>query len=542
MSRGLSKGLSRGLAITVAALLGTLTTLAGCGVPVMPALSHASDLGDPLSQTCASDDLFADVPIEALVVGDELWVRGAAGTLASLRLTGENRISYHLDHERVLDVHQSSTGAIWALTVADGPGDMRLWQRTLGGWTPMWEMGAPSDAMALVELGGWPAVITPKRLYVATGELWTRPIEPPIPEVTHYQTIAHGSSVWITARGVGWLYHLDAKTGILRGVADVKPEPCSGLLDPSCDVISDLDVDTQRPGCALVTSRGRVLRACPGESIIQAPGVARAVRAKWAEKIRALAMLFPEGSASRLHLLSLTRAENPMELVRHNLADNLPKLDDDPIEALAATRSGYVALGEQALYRVEGRANRRAELPVGALRCGLEVTQTEDAIVINASKPLPLLVSLDRPPPPPTAELAPPPPPCEDTVIFYAHGDPHDDGVSVVLRCAEGVTSMVQRARPHDRSFAVPEASWRALWADLERAQWRSWKSCDPRDHSATTHGRFMISTVGHTLQVDCPDDTLDSRQRAVLERLRNISEQTRRSDGAADPAAAQRR
>lgn len=516
--------------VAAALLLGSLS-LAGCGMPVMPALLHASELSDPLAQTCASDDLFADVPLEALVVGDELWVRGAAGTLASLRLTGQRRISYHLDHERVLDVHQSSTGALWALAVADEPGDMRVWQRTIGGWTPLWEMGAPSDALALVELGGWPAVITPKRLYVATGELWTRPIEPPLPEVTHYQTVAHGSSVWITARGVGWLYHLDATTGKLRGVADVTPAPCSGLLDPSCDVISDLDVDTQRPGCALVTTRGRVLRACPDESITQAPGVARAVRAKWAEQIHALAMLFPEGSPSRLHLLSLTRAENPMELVRHNLADNLPKLDDDPIEALAATRSGYVALGEQALYRVEGRANRRADLPRGTLRCGLEVTETEDAIVINGSKPLPLLVSLDRPPPPPAEPLTPPPPPCEDTVVFYAHGDPHQGGVSVVLRCAEGAASMVQRAQPHDRFFAVPEESWRALWADLERAQWRSWKSCDPRDQPPGGHGRFMISTASHTLQVDCPDDSLDSRQRAVLERLRNIADRTRRNE-----------
>ena len=499
---------------------------AACGAPVMPALVNASDLEDPLAQTCEEGDLFADVPVEAMVLGDQLWVRGAGGTLAAVSLTGTKRINYHLDHERVLDLHHASSGALWALTIADGPGDMRLWQRTSNGWTPMWEMGAPSEAMALVELGGWPAVITPKRLYVATGELWTRELEPPLPDVSQLQTVARGSSVWVTARGVGWLYHLDASTGKVRGVSDVGHKPCSGLLDPTCDVISDLDPDVVEAGCALVTTRGRVLRACPDGSVVQAPGVARAVRAKWADQIRALALLYPEGSSSRLHLLSLLEAENPSELVRDNLADNLPTLDDDPIEAVATVSSGYAALGSAALYQVRDRATERHDLPEADTRCGLEVTALRDALVVNGSQPLPLLVSLDKPPAPPPEALPAPPPPCEDTVVFYAHGDPrNDDGLSVVMRCSEGAASMVQRAQPHDRTFAVPAHAWRGLWADLERAQWRSWKSCDPSDTVATTHGRFMISTPKHTLQVDCPPNVLNTRQRAVLERLRAMAE-----------------
>lgn len=522
-----------GLAGAFAAL-----TAVACGAPIMPALSTADDLADTGEQACATDDLFADVPVETLVVAGDLWVRGAGGTLAALPLSRERTISYHLDRERVIDVHVASGGELWALTVADGPGDMRIWQRTPGGWTPLWEMGAPSEAMALLELGGWPAVLTPERIYVATGELWTQALTPALPNVTDYTAVAHGSSIWVTARGAGWLYHVDAKSGRTKGMADVQPRPCTGLLDPSCDVISDLDADTARPGCALVTTRGRVLRACKEEGIVLAPGVRRAVRAEWAEQIRALAMLFPEGSTSRLHLLSLIRAENPMELARHNLAPDLPKLDGDPIEALASTRTGYVALGDNGLYRVDGRANRRTALPRGKARCGLEVTETDHAVIVNASQPLPLIAALDTPAP--TIEpLTAPPPPCADTVIYFARGeatrgagepDARPESDSMVLRCESGDVSMVVRAYPSDRVFSVPAASWRALWADLERAQWRSWKSCEPSEQRST-HDRFMISMPEHTLQVDCAAAVLDNRQRAVLERLSAIFDQTRRTD-----------
>ena len=510
--------MSRGLAIPCALLL-------ACGGQIMPALGPASDVEDTAEQACAAGDLFADVPVEALIREDELWVRGAGGTLASLRLTGQkSAIVYHIDHERVVDVHLSSKDALWALTVADAPGDMRIWQRTNGGWTPLWEMGAPSDAMGLVELGGWPAVVTPQRIYVATGELWTQELQPPLPEVTHYQTVANGSSLWITARGVGWLYHVDAETGKSRGVADVQAEPCSGLLDPSCDVISDLDVDPLRPGCALVTSRGRVLRACRDEPIELARGVRRALRAEWAEQIRALALLYPEGSASRLHLLSLIVAENPMSLARHNLAEHLPKLDSDPIEAVAATNEGYLALGSLALYRIDGRNNRRNELPKGIDRCGLEVTRTNAAVIVNASQPLPLLASLQKLAPLKQATLAAPSPPCTDTVIYYGQSD----GVTAVMSCVNGEVTMMERAVPNDRHFAVSPLAWRQLWADLERAQWRSWKSCDPVENRDATHDRFMISTPAHTLQVDCSRDSLNNHQRAVLERLQKIVESSR--------------
>lgn len=509
-----------------------LALLATTCTPFIPALGSAGELEDAAEQACASDDLFADVPVEAMVIRDELWVRGAGGTLASLRPGSDtNTISYHLEHERVVDLFHASNGALWALAVADVPGDVRIWQRAPGGWMPIWEMGAPSDAMALVELGGWPAVVTPQRIYVATGELWTQELSPPLPSANHYQAVARGSSIWVTARGVGWLYHVDAKTGATRGVADIRPEPCSGLLDPSCDVISDLDVDARRVGCALVTTRGRVLRVCPDEKITQAKGVVRAVRAEWAQQIRALAMLFPDDSASRAHLMSLVRADNPMRLARRNLVDDLPKLDDDPIEALATTREGYVALGSQAMYRVEGRRNDRVQLPPSTSRCGLEVTRTDDAIVINASQPLPLMASLDVPSAPPTETLTAPPPPCEDTVIFYARGDASDGGDSVVLRCEEDAVTMVMRAVPHDRFFSVPTPSWRALWADLERAQWRAWKGCDPTSSAGSKNDRFMISTASHTLQVDCPRALLNNHQRAVLERLHTIFEQTRRRD-----------
>jgi hypothetical protein len=504
-------------------------SLFACGAPIMPALVTAGDVEDAGEQTCASDDLFADVPVEALVLGNHLWVRGAGGTLASLPVSGDNTITYHLEHERVVDVQSTSTGALWALSVADGPGDMRIWQRTTGGWTPLWEMGAPSDAMALVELGGWPAVVTPERVYVATGELWTRQLDPPLPKVTQYQVVAHGSSIWVTARGAGWLYAIDAKTGDTTGVADVQPQPCSGLLDPACDVITDLDADVRKPGCVLVTTRGRVLRACPDGSIDQAPGVRRAVRAEWAEQIRALALLYPEHSASRLHLLSLIRAENPTELARHGL-DDFPAPESDPIEAVAPTDGGYLALGQADLYRVDARNTRRAKLSQGESRCGLEVTRSGGALIVNASQPLPLLASIASAPPPPTEALTAPPPPCADTVIYYARGE-GEGGVTVVLQCEADEVTMVQRSFPKDRFFSVPFTSWRALWADLERAQWRSWKSCDPSEAAHGTNDRFMISTPEHTLQVDCPHAVLDSRQRAVLERLANIFDRTRRSE-----------
>ena len=90
----------------------------------------------------------------------------------SARSAGQRRAAR--DDDAVTRIRGRLLDLSYELAVADEPGDMRIWHRTPGGWAPIWEMGASSDAMALLELGGWPAVITPHRIYVATGELWTQ--------------------------------------------------------------------------------------------------------------------------------------------------------------------------------------------------------------------------------------------------------------------------------------------------------------------------------------------------------------------------------
>ena len=494
---------------------------------MVPALVTAGDVPAPKPELCAPGDLFTDVPVEALVAEGELWVRGAGGTLASIELGGADRIRYHLPQEPVLDLLRGSDDTLWALTFAEGPQDMRVWLRTESGWSPVWQMGAPSESMALVELGGRPAVLTAKRLFTTHGGLRSRALEPALPDVTQYQVAADRGGVWVSARGVGWLYRVDASTGSTLRVQAVGDGPCEGLLDPRCDVITDLDRDPLRAGCAVLTTRGRVVRACDDGEVSVVGGVGRAVRADWIDKIEALAMLFPDASPSRARLLALAKADNPSKLVSA-VASNLPALESDAIVALSPTDSGFVALGEQGLYRVHGDDGHAVPVGSGRRVCGLAISDTPHAVVVNHDNPLPLLVSKSAPPvSPPSRTL--PPAPCGDTVVFYADGERTGaDGVSVVLRCEQGLVSMVERAQPRDRTFVVPQISWRALWRDLERAEWRTWEGCTPTEGATGLGARVMISTPDHTLSVDCPASELSTRQRAVLERLHAITTRLR--------------
>jgi hypothetical protein len=498
----------------------------GCGAPVMPALVDADAQADPAAVRCG-DVSYADVPVEALVVDGVLWVRGAGGSLASLPLRGRAGITRHLDGERVLDLHHASRGALWALTLDEGPGDVRVWRRGERGWAPIWQMGAPETTVALLEIGGAPALLATGELYVSSTGLATRALAPELPRTSGYAAVASGRSVWVTSRGAGWLYRVDAETGQTALVADRQGEACGGLLDPACDVIVDLMADPGDADCVLVAARGRVVRACAGGEISLAPTVAAALRSEWVEEVRALAFLFPEGSPSRVHLLSLSRAENPGDLARPSLVPNLPPYAADSVVALAASGAGYVALGRDALYRIDAERFVRSSLPPSEPRCGLSVARAGASVIVGGMGPLPLVAALDAPPPQSIAVAPPEPPPCDDTVIFYARGVAGaEDSFNVVISCSAGAVTLTERARPEDRVFSVPPRQWQALWADLERASWRTWKSCDPVEHSDTAE-RFVISSGADDLQVDCPAARLDAHQRAVLERLRSIADAT---------------
>jgi hypothetical protein len=504
--------------------LALAAAVAGCGAPVMPALLDARAQADATALAC-DDDVYADVPVEALVADKALWVRGAGGTLASLPLAGRADITYHLEGEHVLDVLHASSGALWALTLDDAPGDVRVWRRSKSGWDPIWQMGAPTTTVALLELGGMPALLSTEHLYVGAEGVATRALSPALPAARGYTAVAAQGSLWLTSRGAGWLYRVDTHSGSTTLVADRRPEPCAGVLDPACDVIVDMMPDPSGGECALVAARGRVVRTCADGELAVAPGVMAAVRSRWVEEVRALALLFPEGSPSRLHLLSLTHAENPVDLARPSLVPALPPLVEDSIVALAPSRHGYVALGREALYRFDDGGFSRTTLPRSQSRCGLEVGRAGAAVVVGGLGPLPLVATLDAPPPQSTA-FTPPAPPCDDTVIFYARGAAGAEGLSAVVSCAAGAVTLIERAKPADRVFSVPLREWQALWADLERASWRGWKSCDPVEASATSE-RFVISSGASTLQVDCPAEQLNVRQRAVLERLRSIVDAT---------------
>ncbi len=178
--------------------------------------------------------------------------------------------------ERVVDVHRTSDDHVWALTVAEASGDVRVWERERDAWVPVFEMMGTDEPIALGELAGHPLIVTSSALF------WTerdRVESLRLDDALEARGAARvsvatvGRDVYVGVdRGAlgGALAHVDLVKGSSELVARTDGlEGCSGTFDPSCDSVAGLEMHPMRPGCALVGIRrnelpasGRLLRVC----------------------------------------------------------------------------------------------------------------------------------------------------------------------------------------------------------------------------------------------------------------------------------------
>ena len=503
---------------------------------------------EPLGGRLEPIDRPRDWPAEVVVHDELLWVRGAHGALASLDL-GHAVMKHHFPSEVVVDMHRTRAGKLWALTFDPAPDDMRVWARTKAGWTAVLEMGAGAKVVALTDLDGRPVVLTERAVYAVDNQqrVFSQWLSEPLRRgMSRSVAVTREGFVYVginRAEFGGGLQRIDIASGEVNEVQRLDGGGmCPGPLNPECHPVTSLIRDPHAPDCVLAgvgrrfhSDDGRVLRVC-GDQVSSSKRVANAVARHWTARTEALAHVYPEGSNDRRRLLML--AGDPHEAWEWlgNYAA-IPPRPSPAVYALASHPDSYLAATRDAVYRVADSGVTRSEMPNMRDRCGVLVGVTPDALVVptklNWAAPsgghIPLVAS--RHGVQLTRERRAP---CDGAQIYYAWGYSSDEelaefGYGLLLSCNDGIVSMLERGKSLADHVELPRQQWNTLWADLERANWRSWNGCSTDKQRTDMRQRFVISTADHTLRVACPAEQLKPVHDAFMQRIRDMASRASR-------------
>jgi hypothetical protein len=495
--------------------------------PIDPQMSEP----ERRAQTCTGSQgaSFIDAPTEAIHHDGLIWLRGERGALASLDVKHAT-LAHHFISDVVVDLLRTEHAELWVLTYDPGSDDVRVWERTPVGWTPLVQVGAPVEGvLALSEVDRRPLLISPRALYAADeqGLVRHRALARPIERALAYTaTIASDGMLWVGVDGGeigGSLLRIDPGTGAVRraNLADATGGCMSG---PSCTHVSALFPDPDDPNCVLASigsPHGRLTRVC-GQTL--APELlASPTERQLSEQTLALAFLHPAGSSERERL----------RMAAHSLVglapyDNMTAASVDSgrrVRALAPAKGGYLAIAGSALYRSDATGVTRLPSRASEARCGLDVTIVDGAAMIESRlHDRTLLVETAAP----SDKRPQPAPPCEGAEVYYAWGYSQeaellDWGYAAFLSCRAGQASLLERGNPN-RRVDLERQVWDALWRDLERARWRNWKSCTGSARPDEPRERLVIARGAHTLRVDCPASRHRPEHEAALLRVRHIA------------------
>ncbi len=473
----------------------------------MPALRQSGELAEPaLDARCGGGVGVPATPAEVIAHGDLLWVRGVDGSLVSLA-PAHGVMAQHLGAEHVVDVHRSARGALWALTYDAARGDLRVWRRKRGVWSPLVQLASLGEARALSDVGGAPVVFSEHAVSVRRARgTEVRRLSRRLSQPVIGSAVTEDGVAYLADAGGLWRVSLDS--GAVAQVYD-------GALSA---VVRDHD----DPRCVLASDAGGALLEACGASVAPSDRVARAAQRHWSGEMIAVGMLFPEGSPERERWLGRARSQVPDGALPEE-----PHRPSPAVFGLASARGGLYAVTSDAMYRPSGSAMDRSALPELELRCGIHLGRADNTWVVATADgrvfvaPDPRRAAAER------ASLARGTP-CDDTVLYYGHGyqpgaELDDGGYGVVLSCRAGEVTMLERGERHP--FSVPAAAWETLWADLERARWRDWGDCGG-DGDASE--RLVISRGEHSLRVACSGDRMTVQQRALMQRMRALAADTR--------------
>lgn len=486
---------------------------------------------DDLARECAGERgaSFVDAPAEVLHDDGLLWLRGERGALASLDLK-RSTLAHHFTSEVVVDVLSTRRGTLWVLTYDPIPEDVRVWERTPVGWTPLVQISAPAEPLlALGELGDRPLLVTARALYLAASDGLARgkPLARPIERALAYSAIMTADDMlWVAVdRGElgGSLLRIDPFTGEMRRARMLDMVgPCSA--GAACTRVTSLLVDPEETNCVLASvgaPKGRMARLC-GPAL--APEiVASPPERQLAEQAMALAFVHPAGSPERERLRMTAHSLMGLAPLDNMTASSVE--GGRRVRALAPSHSGYLAIAAGSLYRSDASGVSRLSVKSVESRCGLDLTLADGAVVVESPKHDRAFV-VDTAAP--GARRTIPTAPCEGAEVYYAWGYTHeaellDWGYAALLSCRAGEPVLLERGNPN-RRVKLERRVWEELWRDLERARWRTWSNCTGAISPDEPRERLVIARGDHSLRVDCPVSRHRPEHEAAVLRIRHIA------------------
>jgi hypothetical protein len=262
-----------------------LTLEAGCAGSALLAEPLAYRAPLPLKQATRPIDRIDATPRRLAVHDRRLFLATTGGGLVALR-TDDGGVERVTLGERVMDVHRTKDDHVWALTMADDSGDVRVWERERDEWVPIFEMMGTDEPLALGELRGHPLIVTRSALFWTTRDrVESLRLDDSLETdgASRVSVAATSGGVYVgvdRGAGGGELVHaeLEKRSSTLVVRTDGL-EGCSGTFDPSCDGVSGLEVHPGSARCVLVGVRrnetpasGRLLRVC-GDAVERERGL-----------------------------------------------------------------------------------------------------------------------------------------------------------------------------------------------------------------------------------------------------------------------------
>ena len=298
------------------------------------------------------DPVLGERLVEAVATQDTLWVRAANGSL--VRFDRDDGARTIVATEGVADMVRLEGRTVALVRGADESAGFMIIDTADGMTLAKWQGSIADGLMSLVRLpDGW-AVLTRDKVLIQTTDGWRTLPRPPGPSFGVEVTAAVDGRIYVGRNRGEWgggLEVIDPVSDTIRQIVRIDGEDiCDGPLNPDCDPVTGLAVDSERPNCLLASvglmhmlAHGRILRVC-GDAV---------------EVMFEQAVPSPEDEG----LLSLP--------------------NEWPFFGIAATADGWVAISVGKLFRSSDGQVVQTEMPALENWHGLSAAFEPDLIILK---------------------------------------------------------------------------------------------------------------------------------------------------------------